>query len=126
MVKKKKPFTVNVAGVPYTIHMGTLEEYPILKKNKSCGLCDYSIKSIWVHDARMDKFSLGDMQNQKYLTDITLRHELIHAYLHESGQEDYAEDETLVEFLALSLEKMYGICKDAGAINLCQSVRKAA
>ena len=87
---------------------------------------DFSIKAIWVVDTQLDKPEVGDLQNKKYLTDITLRHELMHAYFHESGIEGYSENENLVNYLAMSLEKIYAMCEDAGAVKSLQAMRKAA
>ena len=122
----KREFVVNVLGVPYKVYIGTAEDYPILKDNSSSGLCDFSIKAIWVVDTQLDKPEVGDLQNKKYLTDITLRHELMHAYFHESGIEGYSENENLVNYLAMSLEKIYAMCEDAGAVKSLQAMRKAA
>lgn len=122
----KREFVVNVLGVPYKVHIGTVENYPILKDNSSSGLCDFSIKSIWVADTQLDEPEVGDMQNKKYLTNITLRHELLHAYFHESGIENYADNENLVNYIAMSLEKIYAMCEEAGAIKSQSIMRKAA
>lgn len=122
----KREFIVNVLGVPYKVHIGTVNDYPILKDNESSGLCDFSVKSIWAEDTQLDELEVGDMKNKKYLTNITLRHELMHAYFHESGLEDYAHNEKLVNFMAMSLEKIYAMCKDAGAVKSVQTMRKAA
>lgn len=113
-------------GVPYKVHIGTTEDYPILKDNDSAGLCDFSVKSIWVVDSRLGKKEVGDLQDLKYLTNITLRHELMHAYFHESGLENYADNENLVNYIAMSLEKIYAMCEDAGAVKSLQAIRKAA
>lgn len=118
---------VNVLGVDYRVHKGTLEDYPILSETLSDGLCDYSIKSIFVRDTQLDMPETGDMENQKYLTNISLRHELVHAYLHEAGQEGWCLNEHLVNFLAMSLPKLYRLCEEAGAIDTAvKEQRKAA
>lgn len=122
---RKKEFFVNVLGVPYKVHLGTEEDYPILKRCGSSGLCDYSIKKIWVTDTRLEQSDADDMSDQNYPTNLVLRHELVHAYLNESSMEEYAENERLVNVIAMALPKLYDMCKSAGAISY-QERRKAA
>lgn len=120
---KKREFQVHVLGVPYKICMGKLTDYPILKDNNSSGLCDASVKTIWVHDTSLDKPEVGDLKNQKYMRDITLRHELMHAFFQEAGLEDYSDNERLVNFVALMMPKILKVFKDAGCLS---EDRKAA
>ena len=43
-----------------------------------------------------------------------IRHEIIHAMLHESGLNEYAHDETLVDWIALQFDKINKIVEQAG------------
>ena len=121
----KREFVVNVLGVPYKVHLGTTEDYPILKKCESSGLCDYSVKKIWVTDTRLEPLEDDCMSDQNYPTNLVLRHELVHAYLNESSMEEYAENERLVNVIAMALPKLYNLCKSAGAISCLEQGKPA-
>ncbi len=72
-MKQKRQKEINVLGTEYTINYATAEEDPELK-NLS-GYCITSQKRLGVEDRR----------NEPYIEKWTLRHEIIHAFLHESG-----------------------------------------
>lgn len=113
-IKRK---SVIVAGVPYSIQLVPEGTYPIIGNDSNEGICDYTVKEILVHDATMEAREGDDMKNLEFITNNTVKHELVHAFLFETGNSDYAADEKLVELIALSIEKLHKLCADADAIN---------
>lgn len=99
--------SINVLGTKYKIKLTNESELAeILNSNdiKVFGLCDYSKKMIYL-----------DETLPKVVLEETLRHELVHAFFHESGlgtQCDYAREEELIDWIALQLPKMTKVCKE--------------
>lgn len=83
------------------------KEYP---KLKNCdGYTDFSIKRIVVADFERDESSVEDLEWYKKKV---LRHELVHAFIHESGLAEncsWARDEVLTDWVAMQFEKMLGV-----------------
>lgn len=91
-----------------------MEEYP---KLKNCdGYTDFSIKRIVVADFERDESSVEDLEWYKKKV---LRHELVHAFIHESGLAEncsWARDEVLTDWVAMQFEKLLTTFKEVGAI----------
>ena len=56
------------------------------------------------------------MENFQEAVPKIIRHEIIHAYLYESGLDSYAEDETIVDWIAAQFPKMAGTFGEVGAL----------
>ena len=110
MAKKKDVKTISVLGTDYTVTHATQEEDPELKKLS--GYCITAQKKIVIE--------ADDLKNMDYTEQWVMRHELVHAFLHESGLDKEApwgdEEELLVDWLALQLPKMVKAMKEAGAL----------
>lgn len=97
---------VNVLGEEYKINTEALigeDEY----LNEVCAYCDSSIKEIVV--ARFNTDTVGSLKNMKSHEDKVIRHEIIHAFLNESGlgeNSDWARNEEMVDFFARQFPKM--------------------
>lgn len=89
---------VNICGVCYQISQATAKNDSEIKQDY--GYCDFVDKKI-VLNARNSK-----RQNRK-----TLRHEITHALFYECGLSEYAYDETLVDYIAIQLPKLFDLCK---------------
>lgn len=83
-----------------------LEKYPLLKENS--GYTDITTKQIYILKFKTteDTFIKLDVLYKK-----TLRHELVHAFLYESGlfnntNSDWAKNEEVVDWIAIQFEKM--------------------
>lgn len=83
-----------------------LEKYPLLKENS--GYTDITTKQIYIlkYKTTEDTFIKLDVLYKK-----TLRHELVHAFLYESGlfnntNSDWAKNEEVVDWIAIQFEKM--------------------
>ncbi len=91
---------INILGTEYElITDGTIEAYPDLEG--SDGYCNYQLKQIVISKEDDD----GTVSYARYLEKV-LRHEIIHAYLYESGLHDYTNDESIVDWMAIQFPKI--------------------
>jgi hypothetical protein len=107
---------VNVLGTEYTIGIKKKEEDKFLEKCD--GYCDKTSKKIVVvaepEDNELEIFS----EYQKKVT----RHEIIHAFLMESGlqenfkHEEWGHDETVIDWIAIQFPKMLKAFQEAECI----------
>lgn len=112
---------VRVLGTEYEIISiaetnDNLEKYPLLKD--SSGYTDITTKQIYIlkYKQSEDTFTNLDVLYKK-----TLRHELVHAFLYESGlfnnsKDDWARNEEIVDWIAMQFEKLLATFKKVGAI----------
>lgn len=102
MIKK----TVNILGTDYEIRIDP--DDPMFKYDIDPidGYCDETTKTIVVQEFVPDDRSKSDLRHfQKQV----IRHELIHAFLFESGLAEcssWAKNEELVDFFAIQIPKM--------------------
>ena len=82
------------------------------------GYCDYTSKRIVVR-----KDNTNDVEDFDYLMKKQLRHEIIHAFMAESGlqanwqhQNQFGHDETTVDWIAIQFPKMFKAFMEAGCI----------
>lgn len=115
MVKKMRNKTVKVLGVEYTIE----ESNQATDSNLDGvdGYCDTSIKHIVIEDMH----PTGAIREKKNLPEYkksVLRHELIHAFLFESGLDccSWANNEELVDWIAMQFPKLLDTFKAADAM----------
>ena len=99
---------VKILGTEYEVIKDAEEEdYPQLKKCD--GFTDFSIKRIVVANFDKDESSVDDIDWYKKKV---LRHELVHAFIHESGLAencDWARNEELTDWIAIQFEKILGV-----------------
>lgn len=99
---------VNILGTKYQIIRQTQDENPKLKT--MCGYCDFSLKKIVVDTFEEEKQDVNAQDNIDVLINKILRHEIIHAFLGESGlrsNSDWAENEEMVDWIAIQFPKMF-------------------
>ena len=109
---------VNILGVKYTILIADEKKKP---KLKMCdGYIDTSIKQIVVGKFEKDPMSIEDLESY---TKSVLRHEIIHAFLYESGlwnnsssPEAWGQSEEITDWIALQFPKMLKAFKEAKAL----------
>ena len=115
----KSQLKVNVLGTEYKIEYKKREDDEQLEE--SDGYCDTSSKLIVVEDMKLEKGSKKDLKT--YAKQV-LRHEIIHAFLHESGLDNcslvysagWAKSEEMVDWIALQSPKMLKAFKEADCI----------
>ena len=93
---------ISILGTKYRIFRRTEKDDPVLKGKD--GYTDYTDKTIVV-ETTTDNFEV------KYPEDYyaaVLRHEIVHAFLYESGlsSQTWAENEEIVDWIALQFPKM--------------------
>ena len=102
---------VNILGTEYTIRSQTEQEEPRLE-NKN-GFTDWTTKLICLE--RKPKGDIGNMQ--MYMNNV-IQHELVHAFLYESGFGDsfvhfeYGHEETVVDWFAYHMKKIEETAND--------------
>ena len=107
---------IKILGTDYEIIKNAEEkDYPQLKKCD--GFTDFSIKRIVVADFDKDENSIDDLEWYK---NKVLRHEIVHAFIHESGLAEnceWARNEELTDWIAIQFEKILGTFIEVGAIS---------
>lgn len=105
--------TVDVLGITYNIKESNKVDDMILLN--SDGYCDSSNKTIVIDTFQETPESLADLK--EYRKQV-LRHELVHAFLHESGlaSNSWGKEEEIVDWIALQFPKMAEAFKKAKAI----------
>lgn len=104
---------VNVLGTNYTIKKMNMVEEPELEKCD--GYCDHTTKTIVISDIQERPGSVEDLD--AYMQSV-IRHELVHAFLFESGlgAESWGINEEIVDWIAYQFPKMYEAFKGIDAI----------
>ena len=109
---------ISILGTEYTIIIADAEQKP---KLKSCdGYMDYSIKEIVVGKFEADETSIKNLDD--YTNKVT-RHEIIHAFLYESGLwnnsgniEAWAQSKEITDWIAIQFPKMLKAFEQAKCI----------
>lgn len=104
--------SVNILGTEYTIVTATREEYPYLKE--ADGFMDPSVKKVVVADMKkIYKDEQGLKEDLKEYERKCLRHEIIHAFMYESGLsinsnniEAWADNEEMIDWVAIQYPKI--------------------
>lgn len=106
---------INVLGTPYRVDMVPESEDPKLKDMD--GYMDPSIKRIVVTDVKARPEDPENVQDQDWFQRNIIRHELIHAFITESGLEDaFWHNEDMVRWLAYMFPRLLVAFKEAGAM----------
>lgn len=127
MAKKNKRIdNINVLDTNYQIYYRTIDEDPYLEG--LLGYCDKYSKIIVIDDSDLDDVkemdSIGGNQwreSYKELQKKVLRHELTHAFITECGLSEstpnqWANNEEMVDFLAINAHKLVKLYEKAGAL----------
>ena len=91
---------VSILGTTYTI----LSQEEL--KGDADGLCESYSKELVVKDFKEDSLSFNNLDEYRKKV---LRHEIVHAFLHESGLAfncEWAKNEELVDWIALQFPKI--------------------
>ena len=96
---------VNILGTDYEIKHLNETEYEKLKKLNANGLAELYSKELIINSG-MDDGSGKMYANFSEYEKKVVRHEIVHAFFHESGLQDYCEDEDLVDWMALQVPKI--------------------
>jgi hypothetical protein len=109
---------VTILGNEWIIEYRDIEQDKYLGKNGADGYCDPSLHLIVVCNNYED-VELGDFKSyQKQV----LRHEIVHAFMYESGlgsdweHKQYGQEETTVDWIARQFPKLLKAFKEAKAL----------
>ena len=116
---------INVLGTEYSVCFRDYEALRIFKDKGIDGYCDNIDKMIVI--CNMKTHPEYDVETEEYchkLERLTLRHEIVHAFLSESGLCDstlhfeagWATNEEMVDWIALQFPKMLRAMKEAGCL----------
>lgn len=104
---------IDVLGSKYTITQSNEFDDPCLK---DCdGYCDHSVRKIVIDTFHAEPMSMEDLEEHRKKV---IRHELVHAFLFESGLggASWASNEEIVDWIAFQLPKILEAVKDAKAL----------
>lgn len=117
MIERK----INILGTEYTIKEKALKEDELLDTRD--GYTDWSTREIVVRrEQEWEDANLGNME--AYIRE-TLRHEIVHAFLFESGLDasvnsvfgSWAKNEEMVDWFAIQGQKIYKAWQEADALD---------
>lgn len=104
---------VEILGKTYTIERRKPIDDPQLIN--ADGYCDYSVTLI-VLDCETREDDPDAIADASVWERKILRHEIIHAFLFESGLHEYSHDEVLVDWIAAQLPKITKCMQGVGAL----------
>lgn len=111
---------IDILGTEYRIETHKVSEDSYMEEKGLAGYCEEENKLIVVADMSEEKYFVGmDEKAQEIYRKKTLRHEIIHAFLNESGLSDssnrfdgaWAKNEEMVDWLAIQAPKIFSTFK---------------
>lgn len=115
---------VDILGTKYKIEAHKVSEDRSLRDNKWAGYCSEESKLIVIADmSEKPYFDLDETEREIYRKSV-LRHEIVHAFLNESGLSDcssvpergWAKYEEMIDWFAIQSPKIYKAFKKVGAL----------
>ena len=108
---------INILGTEYDIILEDPADDP---KLKDCdGYTDTSVKKLVVDSMDSHKDDPGRKSDLAYYQRQVLRHEIIHAFLFESGLDascSWAANEEAIDWIAIQLPKLAAVMKEGGLL----------
>ena len=112
---------LSILGSEWTINFGNKDKYPNLADND--GYTDTSTKEIIIDDMSEHQDDISSKKNTQNYQRQVIRHEIIHAYLAESGLDgngaccDHWEyNEEMVDWFAIQLPKIFKTCNELNVL----------
>ena len=111
---------IDILGTEYRIETHKVSEDSFMEEKGLAGYCEEENKLIVVADMSEEKyFGYMDEKAQETYRKKTLRHEIIHAFLNESGLSDssnqfdgaWAKNEEMVDWFAIQAPKIFSAFK---------------
>lgn len=113
---KTKDMIINILGTKWKIEYRSPADDGLL--HDRYGYCDYSIKLIVIRTEQLE----DELLNYSHVRKSALRHELIHAFMYESGLNDnvahpeFGIDETMVDWIAIQFPKLIEVFEKVGCL----------
>lgn len=111
---KTSDISVNILGTEYTLHICPDSKDKRFEQLNCDGFCDYSTKELFVSNFTDNLINREiSVSNPRYIIQNAIRHEMVHAFLFESGlgsdweHKTFGQEETTVDWIAKQLEKMH-------------------
>lgn len=104
---------INILGTEYEIKEMSVTEYP--KLAIANGLAELYSKELII-DKNMNGETGEEFANFDEFKKKVIRHEIVHAFFHESGLTDYCSDEKLVNWIALQIPKIVKIMQETHSL----------
>lgn len=115
----------SILGTEYTVTKKKYDDFPYFAKNSVDGICDSVSHEIIYGD--MTTFPGWEDETPEYAVQAekgVLRHEIVHAFLNESGLQQcahtfdgpWSKDEEIVDWIAIQGPKIYAAWVEAGAV----------
>lgn len=112
---------VNILGTEYRIETHKVSEDDYLEENRLAGYCGEEDKLIVIADMSEKQYFTGmDERGREAYRKKTLRHEIIHAFLNESGLSDnastpacaWAKHEEMIDWIAIQSPKIFKVFQE--------------
>lgn len=107
-------FKVNILGSEWSVMFGTEKEYPTLSEMD--GYADFSTHQIVIDTMEKADGQIGSKGDMTAYKKQVIRHEIIHAFLYESGLEacsttsdNWALNEEMVDWFAIQSPKIFKV-----------------
>lgn len=116
---------ISILGTEYKIETHKISEDKYMDKRNFAGYCAEESKLIVVADMSEEQYfdEMTEKEKELYRNKI-LRHEIIHAFLNESGLSDdantspgaWAKNEEMVDWLAIQFPKIAKVYEELGIL----------
>lgn len=124
VLQKRSGMKVNILGTEYTVEEHKISEDEIMKKRQLAGYhSEESHKIVYADMSETDYIDLESDAERDTYRKQTIRHEIVHAFLSESGLsassseiDAWAKNEEMVDWIAIQLPKIIEACKTVGAL----------
>lgn len=115
---------VNILGTEYTVEIHRINDDDFMKNHSLAGYCCSDIPIIVIADLEdLEHFNFHNEQAKDSYFKTTIRHEVIHAFLNESGLKDstrfngaWARNEAMVDFFAIQFPKIAKVYEELGVL----------
>lgn len=107
---------LNILGSEWDVEYRNADADPLLREDD--GYTDPSVRLIVIANKRED----CSIQDYKYMQRENLRHEIVHAFLFESGMgfnlehNEFGHEETMVDWIAIQFPKILEVFKEADCL----------
>lgn len=116
---------LNILGSEYTVEIKDYEDEEAFSRRSIVGFCDgYTRKIVLCNIDTYPGWEHEPLETREQAQKETLRHEIVHAFLDESGLADssnivessWAKNEEMIDWLARQGPKVYKAWQEAGAL----------
>jgi len=107
---------ISILGTEYEIDL--VKNHNDKALDNSDGYCDSSVKQIVVDDMSESVGHVGVKKDLNQYRKKVVRHEVIHAFLYESGlaENSWGENEEIVDWIAVQFPKMLAAFREVDAL----------